>query len=247
MILLSQNKNNASSEEKSEILNDRVLVRSYPKTVYLWPTMVIGILFWLISVLNDIFSFATGQGSSDLNALFATIWLIIFTFNLIVISFDFSASRTFTIFITALTIFLLYILFRDYFHFTFIKALPSFKQFLVDTGLSISPIFYLYISIVLLIIYGILLIKDKVVYWEFEPNRITYHRGLFDTAESYPGQTSRVITETPDIFERLLFRAGTIFIIVNDDKIHKLENVYNAANKDDRIQKILSVMNVESE
>ena len=235
------------SDELHEIHNNRVLVRSYPKTVYLWPTMLVGLLFWLFTEINSIFNLVSGGNSTDLNALFATVWIIIITFNLIVISFDFSASRTFTIFVTFLSIFLLYVFIRDYFHITLFQNLPSFKQFLIDTGLSVSPVFYLYFSIILLIIYGILAIKDRVVYWEFEPNRIIYHRGLFDNEESYPAQQSRVITETPDIFERLLFRAGTIFIVVNDNKIHKLENVYNAASKDDQIQKILSVINVESE
>lgn len=238
-----------SKDEKHllDAKHDRVLVRSYPKTVYLWPTMLIGVLFYLISLLNNSFAFAIGQNSNEMNALFATIWLIIFTFNLIVISFDFSASRTFTIVISVLSISLLYIFIRDFFKLSFLKVLPSLNQFLIDTGLTISPIFYFYISVILAIIYLILHLKDKIVYWEFEPNRITYHRGLFDNEESFPTQQARIITETPDIFERLLFRAGTIFIVVNDNKIHKLENVYNAASKDHRIQKILSVINVESE
>ena len=231
---------------QGEITNDRVIVREYPKTVYLWPTMVIGIIFWIISSLNNQFNLFKPQDLTNLNALFASIWLLIITFNLIVISFDFSASRTFTILVSFFSLFLLYILIRDYFNFSLTKIFPSFKQFLIDTGLDVSPVFYLYFSFILIVIYAILAIKAKVVYWEFQPNRIVHHRGLFDDEESFPAQQSRVITHTPDIFERLLFRAGTIFIIVGDDKIHKLENVYNAASKDDKIQKILSVINVES-
>ncbi len=117
----------------------------------------------------------------------------------------------------------------------------------LDTGLNVSPIFYLYISAVLGFIYIILYFKGKIVYWEFEPNRIYHRRGLFDAEESFPAQQSHVITQTPDIFERLLFRAGTIFIVVGDNKIHKLENVYNAAKKDEKIQKLLSVINVEGD
>lgn len=239
---MSENK----SQDTTQNNEFKVRVRDYPKTVYLWPSMVVGFIFWVFSILINYFNLYSGQ-SSSINALFATIWLVIFTFNLFVISFDFSAGRTFTILISLFTIVLLYIIIRDYFNFSVTQVFPSFKTFLQDTGLNVSTVFYLYISLILAFIYLILFLKGFIIYWEFEPNRILHRRGLFDEEESFPAQASRVITQTPDIFERLLFRAGTIYIVVGDNKIHKLENVYNAASKDDKIQKILSVINVESD
>lgn len=236
---------NESSKSHNDDKNNKVVVREYPKTVYMWPTMLVGLIFYIFSTLMTQFNLFPTIDPKSLNALFATLWLLVITFNLIVISFDFSAGRTFSILVTVFSIVLLYIIIRDYFNFSITKVFPSFKQFLIDTGLNVSPVFYLYFSIVLILIYLILYVKGFIIYWQFEPNRILHRRGLFDNEESFPAQQSRIVTQTPDIFERLLFRAGTIFIIVGDEQIHKLENVYDAAVKDKKIKKILSVIKIE--
>lgn len=244
---MSNDEHSSNNESNQTHHGKKVIIHAYPKTVYLWPTMVIGILFWLTNVINNNFSFFNTKTLADLNSLFVSLWLIVIFFNLIVISFDFSAGRTVTILTTFLSISLLYILLRDYFKVQLVNILPSMEKFLVNSGLTITPVFYLYFSLILLFIYAILFIESKIVYWEFEPNRITYHKGLFNDEESFPAQQSRVITETTDIFERLLFKAGTIFVIVGDNKVHKLENVFKAASKDKEITKLLSYMEVKGE
>lgn len=239
----TSSKKDISKEEKE----NKIIVRAYPKTVYLWPTMVIGFIFWIISVINNIFTIFSPQSLNDIISVFASLWLIIITFNLIVISFDFSVGKLFTILTTVLCISLLYILLRDYFKLQLINIFPSIKDFLTNSGLSITPVFYLYFSFILLFLYLIIWLEGKIHYWEFQPNRITYHKGLFNDEESFPAQQSRIITETTDIFERLLFRAGTIFVVVGDNKVHKLENVYNAATKNEKIQKLVSFIQVDEE
>ena len=99
----------------------------------------------------------------------------------------------------------------------------------------------------LLAIFIATFLEARFNYWELESNRIIHHRGIFEKAESFSSQNSRVITSTDDIFERLLFRAGTIHIIDPEKKLHVIENVYNAHNKDREIQEILSVVRVRSD
>ena len=79
-------------------------------------------------------------------------------------------------------------------------------------------------------------------YWEISPNRIKHHKGLFEREENFSGLNSRVVTKIDDIFERLLFRAGTIQIHDPDGNVHELRNVYKAVKKDEKIQRILEVV-----
>ena len=81
-------------------------------------------------------------------------------------------------------------------------------------------------------------------YWEFSSNRIIHHKGIFEREESFSAQNSRVITRVDDIFERILFKAGTVTVIDSEKNVHVLKNVYNAIGKDKDIKRLLSVMKV---
>jgi hypothetical protein len=226
---------------------DRVVAKSFPKTIYLWPTLIIGMIIWIVNSLNTEFDFFTGQNAQNVNALFATIWLLFIAFNLIIMSFDFSLGKTFSIFITIIVITLGYVLLRDANNIELLQDLPSLKEILLSINIYVDPIFYLLFSLILMFIYIVTFIQTRFVYWEFQSNRIIHHRGIFEREESFSAQQSRVITQTTDIFERLLFRAGTIYIIDSDKNVHKLENVYDAGGKDSKIQELMSTINVKTD
>ena len=244
--------NDSISEPKKEI---RVIVRSYPKTIYLWPSMVAGFIIFLIDLVlrltdklpSDVVP-ATAKFSplQEYQAYLASIWLAIFLFNLIIISFDFSLGKTFTIFVTVIVVVLIYVVLKDAL-FPGGLGLPKFKDTLAGLQISASPNFYVIISLMIFLILLATWIEARFNFWEFESNRIIHHRGIFEREESFSAQNSRVITSTDDIFERLLFRAGTIHILDPEKKLHIIENVYNANNKDKQIQELLSVVRVRSD
>lgn len=237
--------NDNKNEPKKE---HRVAVRAYPKSIYLWPTMVVGfIIFVLDLALKSSSTYPTEKAALDAyNSYLASIWLVILLFNLIIISFDFSLGKTFTIFVTVALVAFVYIVGKDAF-LSGVSVLPSFKELLVGANIWASANFYLTISILLLLIFIATWLVARFNYWEFESNRIIHHRGIFEREESFSAQNSRVITSTDDIFERLLFRAGTIHIIDPEKKLHIIENVYNAVGKDKQIQELLSVVRVRSD
>ena len=88
--------NQSYANEPLDQDENQVIARSYPKTVYLWPTMVVGSIIWIFNAFGTLFHLFTNQNNLSINAMFATIWLIFVAFNLVVISFDFPAGRTFT-------------------------------------------------------------------------------------------------------------------------------------------------------
>lgn len=227
----------------------QVVVRAYPKTIYLWPSMVAGFMIFLIDyALRTTSSGPYSTGTvNEFEAYLASIWLVILLFNLIIISFDFSLGKTFTIFVTIALVALIYIVGKDALFPNSLEILPSFKNILTGVDISASPNFYLSISLMLFLIFIATWIVARFNYWEFESNRIIHHRGVFEREESFSAQNSRVITSTDDIFERMLFRAGTIHIIDPEKKLHIIENVYNAVGKDRQIQDVLSVVRVKSD
>lgn len=256
--------NAPSNEQKSEPkhspkVETRVIVRGYPKTIYLWPSMVVGIIIFLIDYslrTVNIFTYPSStklvSGTSytyfqEYSAYLASIWLLILVFNLIVISFDFSLGKTFSVFVTIAVILLAYIVVKDAVFPGGLGPLPSFKVLMTGLDVHASPNFYLSISILLFLIFIATWLEARFNYWEFESNRITHHRGIFERAESWSAQNSSVITSTDDIFERLLFRSGTIHILDPEKKLHVIENVYSAHHKDKEIQEILSVVRVRTD
>lgn len=208
--------------------------------------MITGFVIFLIDfVIRDVL-ISPPADEMQFQAYLASIWILVLVFNIIIISFDFSLGKTFTIFITLS--FLAMIVF---------VALPAFDiqlpiinfslaDSLSSLNISATPAFYLVISIIILIIFIFIFIGSRFNYWEFDSNRIVHHRGVFEREENFNAQNSRVITATEDIFERLLFRAGTITIIDPRQGVHILQNVYNAVNKDKKIQELLSVVRVRS-
>ena len=237
-----------TNEPKKEPTKEiRVIVRAYPKTIYLWPSMVVGFIFFLTDfALNSLGNYPTGDKLTKYNAYLASVWLLILFFNLIIISFDFSLGKTFTIFVTIIVVVLLYVVVKNALGVN-VGGLPDFRDILASFDIYASANFYTLVSLLLLVIFLASWIEARFNFWEFESNRIIHHRGIFEREESFSAQNSRVITSIDDIFERILFRSGTIHIIDPEKKLHIIENVYNANNKDHQIQELLSVVRVRSD
>lgn len=233
-------------QRKDDEIPDKVIVRAYPSTIYLWPSMLAGFFIFFIDFFIRNFSEANlttkSVDSVEFGAYIASIWLVIFIFNLVVMSFDFSLGKFFTIFVSIALFAVLYVTVID-------KSLegtglPSFNEIIVSLGISATANFYLGCSLLILLLIFVMAISTRFNYWEFSSNRIIHHKGVFEREESFSAQNSRVITSIDDIFERILFRAGTIQIIDPEKHIHVLRNVYNAVGKDKQIQIMLSVMKV---
>ena len=221
---------------------DKVVVRSYTKGIYFYPTMIVGFILFLVDeyasdLVLDTFSV------DPLNYLnyIAAIWFVIFTFNIIVISFDFTLGKVFTGSVLVFAVILVYsVAFPEG------LGMPSIQQ-LLNFGGGASSAFYLWISIMVLLIILIDLVRARFDYWVFTSNRIEHHRGIFEREMSFSAQNSRVTTQTDDIFERVLFLAGTIFVQDPDRRVWPIYNVFGANGKDKRIQELLSVVRVKTD
>lgn len=209
------------------IIEDRVVLRHYPKTIFFYP---LGILSIILGIAEIVFIDTTTRPETA--ALFASLWLTIFTFNFLIISFEFSIGKTAGIVMGIAFLYVLAILFWGS-EFDFSLTFP--------VG-AVDPYFYIWTGIVILLILGISFIVSYFNYWEIRPTEIYLHGGLFEDSQRFGNaQHAHIYKETPDIFERILFRSGTIVIIPDGSKnVFRLENVYNASGKEKKIREVLS-------
>lgn len=206
---------------------DRVVLRHYPKTIFFYPLGILSIILGIIETL-----FVKAADRPEAAALFASLWLTIFAFNFLVISFEFSIGKTAGIVMAIVLFYVLAILFwGDQFDFSLTFPVGS-----------VDPDFYIWCGIIILLILGISVVMAYFNYWEIRPTEIYLHGGLFEDSQRFGNaQHAHIYKETPDIFERLLFRSGTIVIIPDGSKtVYRLENVYNASGKEKRIREVLS-------
>jgi hypothetical protein len=233
---VTESEKESKMKEKEKDKDECVIIRAYPNTVYLWPTAALSFLIYLVDYVNNYFLGQQIFADPRNAALVASFWFSILFFNLVVMSFDFKLGKTFSIAISAIVLVMIYIFVID-------KIMPkelSLNEILVTLDIGATANFYMLFTLLMLIIYILIWLGNLFNYWEISPNRIKHHKGLFEREENFSALNSKVVTEINDLFERLLFRAGTILITDPQGKVHILENVYKAVGKDKKIQDILS-------
>lgn len=208
-----------------------VIVRSYPKIVYLYLTWLASIVCWLLQPTQ--FDAAENIGRS---ATLGQIWLGLFTLNLLVIAFDFSRIRS-----VALVFFLIAFVFvgRDF------GFLGDLLAFLKGIEAVMSKHFYLTVATVFSIIYLLVFINTRFSYWEIQPNEILHHHGFLGDVHRYPTRGLRLKKEITDVLEHILLRSGTLVMMpVGVERPIVLENVIGLNKVEDKIQRLLGTLKV---
>ncbi|MHC4938931.1 MAG: hypothetical protein ACYTHK_08185 [Planctomycetota bacterium] len=216
----------APPEVKPE--STHVIVRPYPKVVYFYLT-------WLASIICGI---VQPEDLTELgrSLLIGQIWFAIFTFNVLVISFEFSRIRS-----VAIT-FLILAFFLGASHFGFLEAVTSF---LGNLGLVMNKAFYFAISALYTIIFLLVWINTRFNYWEIQPNEILHHHGFLGDVHRYPTRGLRMKKEITDVLEYILLRAGTLVLDPQgEERPIVLENVIGLNTVEDKIQRLLGTLKV---
>lgn len=212
-----------------------VTVRPYPKVVYLYLTwlasLLCGVLQPKLMANEELTKEIIGQSS-----LIGRIWLMIFVFNILVISFEFSRIRS-----VAIVAFILAFIFAGI-QFGFLSAVGDFFRKL---PLVMNDTFYYMIAGIFTVIYGLVFATTRFNYWEIQPNEILHHHGFLGDVHRYPTRGLRMHKEITDVLEYALLRAGTLVLIPTGvDRPIVLENVINLNKVEDKIQRLLGTMKV---
>jgi hypothetical protein len=217
-----------------------VIVRAYPKVVYLYLTwfasLVCGLLTPELEVIDADGALRFSAAAATRAHLIGRIWLFIFVANLLVISFEFSRIRS-----VAITFLAMAFVFAG-FHWGYLDAVG---HFLGGLELVMNKVFYYTLAAVFSIIYLLVFINTRFSYWEIQPNEILHHHGFLGDVHRYPTRGLRMKKEITDVLEFILLRAGTLVLDPeNEARPLVLENVINLNSVEDKIQRLLGTLKV---
>lgn len=206
-----------------EKVPERVNVTSYPKVIFLWPTWLLSFIFFLIGIVG---------GTFDNVSSLHWIWLFVLTFNLFVISFEFPAGKFLLVILFIIVVAIIFAL----------GVIPGFAL----PEITINWQFYLFLTVLFTVIYGLLWISRRFNYLEVTSQQITYHVGIFADERRYPAPSVRFEKKTEDVFERILppFCAKLIMKVEGGEAAEILECVPMINTRLENIKKILEHLKV---
>ena len=206
---------------------DHVTIRSYPKTIFLWPLLLVSFVLWLLQLLYP-----------DPVSIFGFIWMGTFFVNVFILAFDFSSAKFFVLIMVVVVVILLFIfLILPNVSITF----PGGEDF----NFGITAIFYAWIALLLLLLWGLTWLSTRFDYYKIERNEIYHKSGIFSSAERLPTKSLRIKKEIPDVFEFFLLRSGRITLLPGHGDVIPLNNVLNINKKEDQIDWLLSHISIE--
>jgi hypothetical protein len=203
----------------------RVVVRPMPKVVFFYLTWLASLVFGIVSASSD----------PDPRHL-GTVWMAIFAFNLLVISFDFDEVVS-----IAVAFFLLMLVFAGL-YFDFLGVVGDFVRGL---DVQMNHVFYFTMFGLFTVIYALVAIKARFNYWEFRHNEVLHRTGIFGEIKRYSTEDLRWFKQIPDVLERILLRSGRMVLTTPREQMPMvIENVIGIESVDERITEILGTKRV---
>lgn len=212
---------------------DYIIIRGYPETLFFYPSMIVGFIAFIIELFIVPGLNATDQ--EQMRNLIGTFFFAVFAFNFIVVAFDFGVGKTALIATSIIILVLAFIILQDQF------------DILSGLGFSLPKIyasteFYFFFSALVAIHLVLIYIYSRLDYWMISPTEIYHHRGILGDERRFGNaQHAHIEKTTPDIFEKMLFLSGDLFIKPETERhIYRIANVFRINSKEAEIRKILS-------
>ncbi|MBL8814698.1 MAG: hypothetical protein JNL58_01620 [Planctomyces sp.] len=252
-------------EKKPHDTPDRIILVSYPKIMFLYPTVLTalfcGLVMWFKGGLPETAVLpekpaaaadaAADQPAADAPApaiagptyhyVCARFFLAVFVINLVVIAFDFPRTTSLTWFFAAVAISIgLYTLFR------FNEGLlPKVVDGLLSVRPAANTSFYFIYTFGMLFLYICVLISRRFDYWEVKGNELLHHHGFLSDLKRFSAPNLRIDKEINDVFEYMLLRSGRLIIHPSNERLAVvLENVIFINAKEEKITKMLGALQV---
>ncbi|MHC5011559.1 MAG: hypothetical protein ACYTG6_11520 [Planctomycetota bacterium] len=204
----------------------RVVVRPYPKVIFFWLT-------WVFSLVAGIIQATSGDAHP---AHLGTIWMAVFAFNLLVISFDFTEVVS----VLVLAVIAMVIFAGLYFGF-----LGPVGEFFANLRIHMNKAFYFTTFGVFTIIYGVVFLKTRFDYWEFRYNEVIHRRGVFADIKRYSTEDLRWFKEIPDVLERILAGSGRMILTTPRESAPiVIDHVLRIGSIDEKVADILGTKKV---
>ncbi len=202
-----------------------LVIRSWPKLIFMWPTAAISLLMGLFMMMMP-----------DWANVWGAVYLITFALNLVVITFDFPRSTSLTIFVAIVTVVLGMILLNQKF-----AIIAPLQGWLASLEVGATRDFYFIITTIMLLLFAGMVIVTRFDYWELTSNELIHHTGLLGDVERFSTAGLKLNTEIHDVFEYLLAGAGRIIMnIPGNPRPVVLDNVLRISYLLQQSKEILS-------
>ena len=252
-----------SQKEKNARIKDEVRIYHYPKIIFLYPTLIASIVAALVLSFSDgVYQEPTtapaaetqtdnatltdGESSAPVKrtaaVLVTVIFLFLFTFNLFVMAFDFPQSKFLAVvfFIFAVVLGLVVVGVKS------TELMGSFGEMISRINPVADRAFYWTMSALLGFVFIVMYLARLLDYWVIRPNEVIHYHGLPRHTRRFSAPHMRFEMKINDIFEHMLLKSGRLYIRPTGEKEEfVLDNVINVRRKNERVNQILSALQVQ--
>jgi fumarate reductase subunit D len=228
-----------STPPPKNALHDKpIYLRDYSKAIFFYPLFLYSAFAWIIQGWQE----WSGNDNGAPISWVSLIWMIIFFGNLFVTAFDFPSAKALLLFaiimIIVLVVGLLYATGT-------IQVSDLNTDSLYSFNLDIKAKFYGFVTVILGIVLGFVLLESLFKYVKIETNEV-YLKGITGKAERLPTGGLRIKKEISDVFEFIALRSGSITLLVPNHEPIILNTVPFVNKAEKHIDELLSVVKVST-
>jgi hypothetical protein len=214
---------------------ESVIIRPWPKVVFLYPTFVIASIFFLLSWLG----IGKGEGHVGSTALGNT-FMFVLLMNLLVFSFDFSRIKSITIVIALIAI-LLAVLWID----TKTDFTGYLGRVFGSIDIQINTAFYGFLAAGMGSLLLLVWINSRFNYYEVNAREILHHHGYLGDIQRWSTEGLEMNKEIYDVVEYMLMRSGRLILQpATSRKAIVIDNVSKVNAIEQQVNDLLSVVAV---
>ena len=209
-----------------------VIIRPWPKVVFLYPIFLCATAFWLISALGG----HPPAGEMTKFKWMGDAFLLVTFLNFLVFAFDFSRIKSITIFFGIVAaVFALFWADQNW------QVLGVLRGWMDAIDSQMNTWFYGIFSVMMGGILLLVLVNTRFNYYEVNHREILHHHGYLGDVKRWSTEGLEMNKEIYDVAEYVLLRSGRlIFSPMTSKKSIVVDNVYNVNRAEKAINDLLS-------
>jgi hypothetical protein len=224
-------------DTKPKEKHERVVIRSYPKVIVYYPTMIVAFLCALWA------SVSPGEGG-EISQIPGRIFFLVFFFNTLTIAFDFTRI----VFVAICLAFALMVTGLFLLESNNVAVFKSIAGALAWFDLRAGPGFFFAYGLMFVLIFIGVFFQTRFNYWEVKHNELLHHHGIAGDCDRFPAPNLRMSKEITDVFEyALLFSGRLVLFPATSERPIVLDHVVRINAMEKRIEKMLQTLQVHIE
>ena len=216
---------------------ESIKLHSYSDIIFFWPLEFVTIILLILSFIPVL-------QNENMIRIFSWIWVWIFITNLLIVAFDFSSSKAFSIVAMIVIIFFILIIINVFISINILQDILFFLQMPIDLHWG----FYTTMIIIFGVLFLISFISAKMSFVEITGNQIFVKDGILAEKTALSTERLELSKIIKDVFEYLIFKSGDLLITTSTTGKYqtiRLQNVPNISNKIEIINRIVSITEVD--